>query len=295
MTMPELQYVKAHQAMLDALPELRPCYERLFNDWDNFGGEPPGEYIVFADTFGRLVEILATLPTETRGQLDVLQRAIDFGEQMLASRDDAVRSLGIDALAETLDGHPAGATIARDLGGKELRRWFASYSTDDWVRPWPDEIIDLWGVREALAPLLPDLALTDIPGISHPADYRSLGSLSEAKRTVDGVALLSTFGTTRLYVVCPAPLIACDDAALQQTALDIAATTGGEDPGGDPGVRYRRIPTGERVWNMDAGANRHSRLGDDPWIADHLHGLRSAILDVLSARIERLPGAEAPR
>ena len=34
--MPQLLYPTVHEAMLDALPELRLCYERLFNDWDNF-------------------------------------------------------------------------------------------------------------------------------------------------------------------------------------------------------------------------------------------------------------------
>jgi len=289
--MPDLRFSTVHEAMLDALPELRPCYQRLFDDWDNFDGAPPGQYNVFPDTFGKLVEILLTLPAETRGRRELLERAIAFGEAMLTSSDVEVRHLGIDALAETLDEHPAGPGAARDFGGPELQRWFVANSADDWVRPWPDEIIDLWGVREATAPLLPDVALPDIPGISNPRDDRALASLTEARQARDGVALLSTFGTTFLYVVCPARLIGSDDATLRQAAIDIAARIGGEHPDGEPGVRYRRIPKGERVWNMDVGVHRHTRVREAPWIADRLQRLRPAILDLLAGRIEQLPVA----
>lgn len=104
----------------------------------------------------------------------------------------------------------------------------------------------------------------------------------------DGAVLLATFGTTRLYVITRAEYVTCDDAVLDQAARDLADVIGGEDTRGDPGVRYQRIPPKERVWNMDRGNERHTRLGDELWIAEALEAYRSMILDLLAGRIERL-------
>lgn len=290
MTTSDLQYERVHAAMIDALPELRPCYDRLVAHWDNYEGQPPGQYQVLNDTYADLLKLLVALPSETRGRRELLERAVAFGERMLASSDDETRYLGIDALAETLDGCPEGPAAAREFGGPALKSWFASFSRDDWVRQPSDSLIDLWGVRDAIASALPDVALRDLPGISHPASYRALSSLSEAQAAPNGVVLLSTHGTAHLYVVSPARLIRCDESVLEQAAIDIAARRGGEEfTRGEPGVRYRTIPPGERVWNMRRGKDPHGRLAEDAWIADELRGMRRDILDLLAGRIVRLP------
>jgi hypothetical protein len=286
----ELHYRTVHEDLIEALPELRRPYERLVEDWDGYGGEPPGQYIVFPDTLGKLLRVLLMLDDGTPGRGELLRRALDFGEEMLGSDDAAVEGVAIDSVADTLDGHPAGRDVAERFGGPRLKRWFQRHSRRDWGRPATDEIIDLWGVRAELADRLPGTRLQAIPGISHPADYLALATVEEAQAAPDGVVLLSTFGTTRLYVVVPARRVAIDDATLHRAAQDLAAFLGGEDPTGDPGVRLRRIPMGERVWNMDRGDEKHARLGHDPWIAGELEPLRPAILDHLAGRTSKLAG-----
>jgi hypothetical protein len=44
-----VDYDEAHLALQQALPELEPCVERLVAGWGDFGGQPPGQYIVFGD------------------------------------------------------------------------------------------------------------------------------------------------------------------------------------------------------------------------------------------------------
>lgn len=288
--MQDLRYVDALAPLLQALPELRPPYERLVDDWDNFGGEPPGQYIVFSDTYGTMLEVVLTLPERTPGRERLLRRTIDFGERMLQSQDRAVADLAIDALAERLDGHPAGRAVAEQFGGPRLKQWFASYSSDDWQRPLPDEIIDLWGVRREITSLLPATPPHEIPGISHPAPYLALDSVEDARQVSDGTVILASFGTTRLYVVARATHVACDDDTLGRAARELAEIIGGEDPRGDPAARYLRIPLHERVWNMDRGQHRHTRLDDKPWTADSLRPFRQAIRQLLGAGRDRIEG-----
>jgi hypothetical protein len=278
--------------MLDAFPELWPCCARLFDDWFHTVREPPPPYIVFGGTYETSLEVLLALPRDTTGRRELLQRHLDFGKRMLASEDPEVQFLGVGALG-TLDRHPVGTAIVRELGDLESWRSFAAYRRHDRVRDRSDEIIGLWGVREAPSPLLPDVPPPEIPGISHLADYRALNSLSEAKEAIDGVVLLTSYVTTFFYVVCPASAVACDEAPLQRAAQELAQRMGDdEDPSGKPGVQYRRIPKGERVWNMDVGAHRQTRLGDDPWIADDLREVRTTLLELLAGGIDRWPGSE---
>jgi hypothetical protein len=61
-----------------------------------------------------------------------------------------VRSLGIDAVADTLDRHPVGCDIAQRLGGPSLRAWFTAYSSPSWEREEPD-ILDLCARRSPTA------------------------------------------------------------------------------------------------------------------------------------------------
>jgi hypothetical protein len=132
--MGERLFNMVHEDLLEAFPNLREPYRRLFDDWDNFEGEPPGQYIVFPDTYGTLVEVTLALPDQTPGRDEVLRRALDFGERMMGASDTRVRSLAIDALAERLDSRRGGPEVAASLGGPLLRGWFDAYSRTDWDR-----------------------------------------------------------------------------------------------------------------------------------------------------------------
>jgi len=263
------------------------------DDWDDFGGEPPGQYIVFSDTLGTLLEVTLTLAEGTPGRAVVLRRALAFGEAMLAGASRAVHDLAIDAVAETLDGHPAGVAAAGRFGGPRLNTWFATHSEPDWPRPPHAEIIDLWGVRDELSALLPGIALQAIPGISHPAKYHALASLDVARAAADGMVLLSAFGTTTPYVVARAAGVTAGRETLAHAARDIAVLLGEEEREAAPGLELRRIPLGERVWNMARGPEPHGRVTDEPWVAAVLEAHRDEILDLLAGRIARLRFAGA--
>ncbi|MGH3021309.1 MAG: hypothetical protein ACRDNR_14315, partial [Gaiellaceae bacterium] len=75
--MDELRYRTVHEDLVDVLPELGEPYRRLFQDWDNFGGEPPGQYIVFSETYGTMLEVALTLPDQTPGRAELLRRALE--------------------------------------------------------------------------------------------------------------------------------------------------------------------------------------------------------------------------
>jgi hypothetical protein len=62
------EYRTAHEDLLAALPELRRPYERLIADWDDFDGKPPGQYTVFPDLLGTLLEVVLTLEEGTPGR-----------------------------------------------------------------------------------------------------------------------------------------------------------------------------------------------------------------------------------
>jgi hypothetical protein len=117
-----LRYATVHEDLIEALPELRRPYERLFEDWNDFGGEPPGQYLVFPDLLGTFLEIVLTLAEGTPGRTELLRRALRFGEEMLGAKGH-VRGLAIDSFAETLDLHPAGRRAAEQLGGPRLKAW----------------------------------------------------------------------------------------------------------------------------------------------------------------------------
>ena len=284
--MGEMLYRRVHEDLLAAFPELRESYQRLFDDWGNFEGEPPGQYIVFGDTFGTLLEVVLALPEGTAGRDEVLRRATDFGELMLTAPDTAVHDLGIDALAERLDGRPRGPEVADRFGGPSLRAWFRAYSRSDWERPVDDEIIDLWGVREAISHLFPDAPTHELPGVSYPSASPNLGTLEAACAADDGAVLLAAYGTTHLLAVIRAGDVRAHPRTLDDLASELTERLGDDLPAGSasakrPSAQYCRIPHGERVWNMNRGGERHSRLWDAPWVADPLAVQRDLIVSVL--------------
>jgi hypothetical protein len=282
-----MHYRTVHEDLLAAFPELREPYRRLFDDWDNFGGEPPGQYIVFSDTFGTMLEVALASPERTVGREDLLRRACDFGEAMLRASDKAVHDLCIDALAERLDDRQGGPAVAEQFGGPSLRAWFSAYSSD-WDRPSDDEIIDLWAVREAVSHLFPDTPAHELPGISYPSASPDLGSLDAARAHEDGAVLLSAYGTTHPCGVIRALEVGASPRAVDELAVQLAALIGGDLPNGSPSAQYRRIPRGERVWNMDREGERHCRFWDDAWVADPLLPQRELILAALRGEPQTL-------
>jgi len=287
-----IAYRDAHEAMLSAFPELAPCHRRLVEDWDDFGGEPPGQYIVLPDVLGTFLEVLLGLPPATRGRDELLRRVFALGEAMLASRDEETRSLAIDWLCETAQDHPRGKRETLRLGGSHARSWFEHRGSDPLLGLRSDPI-DLWGVREIVASLLPTLALADLPGTtSH--DINAEPSLEAVQRGPNGVVLLGTFGLAHLYVVSLADQVHCSEPALTQLARDLCLLTGGEEPHGQPSAGFRRIPPGERVWNMRQGEEEHGRLGETPWVHERFTASQTAILEVLAQRRARLRGSGAP-
>jgi hypothetical protein len=277
-----LSYQGVHLALLAALPELQPCFDRLISDWGTSEGQPLGQYPTFEDTYSVWVKALVGLAAKDEGARALLQRAIDFAEQMLSSDDGEVVGLGIDSCAEWLDIMLGGRELAREMGGPALRRWMSTYSRDDWERT-DQEIIDLWGVREVIAGLLPQVPLPEIPGITQPADHHRLGSLAEARANADGAVVLCAYGKSGLFVLARASAVNCDDGHLAQMALELAPV---HRPGdrtvmdrGGPTTLYFEVPSGERVWNMTVGADEHGRLTPeiDLWVAPKLEHLRHRV------------------
>ncbi len=93
--------------------------------------------------------------------------------------------------------------------------------------------------------------------------------------------MLGAYGTTHLCAIIRAEEVSADAATLDDLAVQLAALVGGDLPNGSPAAQYRRVPRGERVWNMDRGDERHCRLWDELWIADQLAPHRELISAVL--------------
>jgi hypothetical protein len=269
-----MKYETAHQDLAAALPELQPCIDRLVADWNNFGDEPPGQYIVF-DTYRVWLEVLVGLVSDDADARALFGRGLDLAQEMLTSDDPELRYLAMDA-AEALCAVPGSHEVVEELAGPAVRGWLADFGGSPNLAGQDPEIIDLWGVREVLADRLPHVPLPELPGISQPADHHRLRSLSDARASADGVVLLHAFGTSGMAVLARASVVSCDEGSLQRLAAELAPIHHPKDADvltrGKPGVAYFNIPTGERVWNMTIGSERHARLDTaiDVWLAPEL-------------------------
>jgi len=282
-----IAYQRASQALAAGFPELVLCVRVLEDDWDNFGGKPPGRYIVFSDVLGTFFEVLLALPREVPGRDDLLRRVFAFGEEMLASGDEETRSLVIDWLCESAENHPRGKDEVDRLGGSEVRHWFERYGSHPLAGLTADPI-DLWGVREVIASLLPAVALTELSGTT---DYKihAEPSLAAVRQGRDGVALLGAFGLSHLYAVWLAHRVGAPEPALHQLARDLAEVAGGEEPRGEPEAAFQRIPLGERVWNMETEEDRPCRLSQEPWVHPRFDEWSDSVVAVMTGDLERLP------
>ena len=155
------------------------------------------------------------------------------------------------------------------------------------------KIIDLYGTRDVIAEALcaERVDLISIPGITSPRTWARYPSLREARQDADGTVFLSCFGTSSLYVICPARSVTRNELALLDLARDLASI---EDR--EPNQREKtqsaffRLVSGERVWNMRTDESRHGRYQGTLWI--HLalwdRGLAGAIEEVLYGKRRRL-------
>lgn len=266
-----MRYATVHEDLIAAFPELAEPHRRLVEDWldDDEEDEPPGQYIVFGDTLGTLIDVTLGLPARTPGRDDLLRRAADFGERLLAADDREVANLGIDVVAERL-----GSEATREHGGPLLQAWFDTHGSDQE----PDEIIDLWGVRPAMASLVPDVAPHDLPGISAPMSWPAPATLDEARAAPDGAVMLLAPGAGHPLVVARAAAIGIGHDELQRLAEDLAAALGQR---GGTRVVLATIPRGERVWTMHRTGEDHGRLWDEPWLPAALEHRREFVLSAL--------------
>lgn len=275
--MAAIRFETADQALIAALPELQPCLDRLVTDWDDFEGERPGPYLLFAP-YRTWVEVLCGSALRDDEARRLLRRAFQLAEQMLTSDDLELRYLAIDACPEVLCRLAGGYEVAELLGGPALRDWMSRYCRPTGGRtPFPEpEIVDEWGVREALAALLPRMPMQDLPGITEPAEHHRIRDLAAAKLSENGVVVLHAFGKSGLLIVARASLVRCDVGTLDLLAAEVAPLRYPADPAvlsrGTPTTSYFDIPAGERVWNMKIAAERHARLTSDIdlWVAPEL-------------------------
>jgi hypothetical protein len=264
-------------------------YLRLVDDWGDFDRKPPGQHTVFYDLLDTLLRVALVLPPFTRGREALLRRVMDFAETLMHSNDDHVHDLAVHYVAMTLDEFPVGPETAASLGGERLNEWFAAYSNPESNRTVDVDIIDLWGVRPALASALPTVPTTDLAGTSYPADYYDVATLEDAKALADGVVILASYGTSHLLAVIPAAQVRANEESLSDAAIHLALVRGGDTPDGNPAVSFTRIPDGERVWNMTRGSERHAPLDRQLWLHDSLEALRPSFVELIDGDIEQLP------
>jgi len=291
---PAIQYETAHLDLLKAIPELQTPFDRQVADWDNFGGEPPGQYLVFQNLLETWLQVLLSAPTESTGRSEALRRTMTFGERLLSSSDSGVRDLGSEAYVYPFV-FSRNRAVADLLGGPELKAILHKYHSAP-IENENTDFIDIWGVREFLAPLLPGLEIYELAGISHPADHYELSSLDEARGSDDGAVVLCDFGHTYVYMVARAAMIDTNDSNLQEAAQALAPHFRFMHEDGvlnehevrSPRARYFTIPRHERLWNMTEDGEPHKRFDSDLWISNSLTPYEERIQDLLRGTTDSL-------
>jgi hypothetical protein len=252
--------------LLSDFPELaRPHASLMLLE----GGAPGGQ-IVFEMLFATFIEILLAMPKMPLRDL-MVERAFRFIEAMLGSPAAAARGLASTCVLEGRDawwvarahaflGPLAAAELARKHGG-------ALPKAD--ADPDPErEIIDLYGVRDAILARDHELTPERVPGISAPRAWERLLSLVEAQRDPLGAIFLACSGTSTPLVICSAAEVRCSEPALTALSRILAARLHRQPSSAS--VTFVRLWPGERVWAMDTGESRHGRWRGLRWIDPRL-------------------------
>jgi hypothetical protein len=274
----------AHLNLLEALPELVPAYDRLCLDCANFEGEPPGQYTVFSDLLGVWLEVLLRMSADTSGRDEALSRATGFGENLLSCDDQSAREVAMDSYADAFIS-PSRREEARRFGGPALLARLDEYFSDYRGEADDDVIIDLWGVREMLKPLLPDSNWRDIPGCSRPADHYEIDSSEVTRNTTDAALLFCDHGHTDVYLVAPVSMVRATAGDLNRAVHALAPHFHHLDRAPEvhsPQARWFIIPAGEKVWNMDSEAEEDRRFEGELIIHPSLTSYSSQIRDLLA-------------
>ena len=181
--MSEFRYPEIERQLVDALPEIRPAAEFY---WRTQGepGQDSGPYVFFEDLFARYVEVLLALPTSARRD-ELLQRAFDVVERMLASIDGNVRDLATIGLYEGRDAwwfRRAAAFV-----GPRAIEWLDGHQAywrdrDDLDHLTPRDILDGYHVRAVIASELRRAGLPagEIPGTTY-ADGELPDTLTQSR------------------------------------------------------------------------------------------------------------------
>jgi hypothetical protein len=292
-----LRYQEIEQRLADALPELRLAVD-VYAREEGPPGEDPGAYIFFESMFAKYVEVLLSM-RGSAGRDRLLARAFDFVESMLRSDDRNVRDLALIGLYEHRDSWWYGRALPflGPASRAELDRYEAGWlegAGGEWG-PDPDrDIIDLYGVRDVVLSELrhEGRVVKDVPGITAPRSWERLSGLEQARMGNDGVAFLSSFGTSHPFVLCPVSEVRCDESVLLELARDLADIDPREPNQRDKAqAAFFRIRSGERVWNMPIGNAKHARYDGTLWIAERFvkRGLAPAIKATLSNVRQQLP------
>lgn len=290
--MQTITYRDADRALVGAMPELAAPVARCIEEY-----EEKLQFLIFEDVLACFIEILLAMPASPMRD-ELLRRAFAFVERMLQCDDSNVANLGFIAV---LEGRSAWwlARAMPFLGPVAIANIDAyrpGWRGEMHGQAQPDaerEIIDLYGARDVIAEALEaaGVHLVSIPGITSPRAWTRYASLREARQDADGTVLLSCFGTSRPYVICPARSVTRDESVLLDLARDLASI---EDR--EPNQREKaqsaffRLISGERVWNMRTDESQHGRYQGTLWIHPELRdrGLTGSIEEVLHGKRRRL-------
>jgi hypothetical protein len=121
---------------------------------------------------------------------------------------------------------------------------------------------------------------------AHGLPYRALHSLDQAKACPDGVVVLEGDWGGQIYVVCPAKIVACDEATLKLLLQDLDALAWSCNDGEGARVYFERAAPGTGV----AGGMGGGIVTDEIWIHRKLQekNLAAKIRSVILGERSRL-------
>lgn len=124
----QIRYDNVVEALVEAVPELRPCYEAERRQW---GTEPPGPHVIFGDVLNPyLLDLLGTGRHGTK-----LHQVFQFLEQLANQKDVHIQELVAVTICERLGDDPQILHKARTYMGARTRQF-------------SDEVEAFWGRKQ---------------------------------------------------------------------------------------------------------------------------------------------------